>query len=739
MATSRLRFYELYKLQVNKNFIIDDIEGFLDNEGYIREINNFQYLKINLNMTIKISVNQLNLSMSKLGDTQNYLSIKNSDDSRTYYFFITNKIWRSENTIEFQLTMDTLNTFKWDEDYIVNKKTLVLREHKDRAKRYRSYASGSLQIIFGRLVDLKSEGINPPLYKMREEDILDKKDTSWSLMYKNKNDINPSDFNQVNPVECYLMPNDSQRVYYPQTNKILNASDINTGYAQYWFFNPNYDTNESLTFKTSNGTKFGTGKGSRNSWVNFQGVSLKSDGTTIEIRLLKYYRNINGSLSHETIKMESGLTYVEVLNTPMYLKYLFCENSLPNSESELYNETLSILDFSSLQTTSEIDNSSIDRTDSKIIKIINLPYCPTPYEVNMVGGADAISFSSNWEIETTNKRLKLINDFPFENTIIMSSEINPFSIMKIDWGSVSDNDLRNDEHESKIYHSDFYQPKFVYDSFVLPFRCEDLDFVGYWDSRNLTDSEQGLGFEVNFVMTRNIVSKFLFSFPRYITQYGIMDYDNVVCVSRNNEEVLYTSQYINYLRNGYNYDLKSKARYEVASGMTLGASALATIVGLATENPTAIVGGIVGIATSTISYAKNVAEQEQNIQQKLNETRRQSVSVQNADDIDLLTYYSNNRAKMTFYEVSPIMKQALLDMFYYCGYATQEQKVPNISTRIWFNFLQCELVIDETSNLPLYIKDDLIGKFKEGCTFFHSRNSNWDLEQVKENYEIWLF
>ena len=86
-------------------------------------------------------------------------------ENRTYYYFITNKVWRGESTIELQLSLDTLNTFKWDEDYLVDKKTLVMREHKDRVKLMEGSTLASPS--FERVVHLMSEGINSPLYKIR--------------------------------------------------------------------------------------------------------------------------------------------------------------------------------------------------------------------------------------------------------------------------------------------------------------------------------------------------------------------------------------------------------------------------------------------------------------------------------------------------------------------------------------------------------------------------------------------
>lgn len=761
---STLKLYKHTGLELGKHFIIENMENYLE-QFEVVSIANFQYIKIALLITIKVDMSQTFLAPRSSFD-YDYLSIINPNESiqpwthNIYYFYIVNKTWKSENTIELSLSLDTLNTYRWNTHYIVDKKTLVKREHKDRVK---LLSGSSLEHPnFQRIVHLTSEGITAPLHKSKDDNIIDKVDTSWSLMYKNQNDIEPTEINQVNPVNCFLMPNNKQNVYYAQTNKVINPSDLPSD-GTYpspsgWLFNPNRPSNLGIQFKGSNGTIYRMAiTGQHFEQYNFIGVVLqRQDATHIAMARIEYYLGIDDALHYRIKESVMNLTSVEVINTPNELEYLICNDRLPNTYRELYGiETgwnFGTIDWSSHQTTSYIDDSFIgNRTDSKIIKIINLPYCPTPYEITEISGEECMSFASIWEIQSVDKCLKMINDAPFSNIIKIEPNLNPFDVMVMDWTSEPENipspsDLRDDSYESKIYHSDFFQPKFVYDSFNLVFKCEQLDFDKYYESRDTTDEYLGLGFDMRFVMSRNIVSKFAFIFPQYFTKYSNQDYDNVVVVSRNNEEVLYTSQYINYLRTGYNYDLKSKARNEIGGGIGLGLSALSTIIGIVggfgTKNPmlaigSAVVGGI-SIANQSINYAKSVAQMEQSIEEKINQSKAQANSVLNADDLDLLNAYSNNRAKMCFYEVSPTMKQALLDMFYYSGYATQEQKVPNITTRYWFNFVQCDLVVNYTSNLPSPIMDDIKAKFSEGCTFFHEHNGEWDVEQTRENYESWI-
>ena len=143
MSTSTLKFYKNTPILPNKNFMVDHLSDYLlwyyekltsTNHEYF-SISDFQYIKHSLNLDIKIDSDQTNLEFL-LANGWNYMSIQNSDSSRVVYYFIVNKEWRAQNTIKMTLYLDTLNTFAYGTDYILSDKTKVMREHKDRFRRY---------------------------------------------------------------------------------------------------------------------------------------------------------------------------------------------------------------------------------------------------------------------------------------------------------------------------------------------------------------------------------------------------------------------------------------------------------------------------------------------------------------------------------------------------------------------------------------------------------------------------
>lgn len=734
---SYITLYASKHLQQGKNFLIEDFSSYLATLTGSTIIDKFQYIRPLKTIIIKIDSDQVNATPFP-ASKYNYLGLKVNGigDTKTYYYFITHKVQKAASTIELTCEMDVLNTFQWNTDYLVDNKTLVMREHKDRI-----IDDEVDDDVYPRKIDLRSEGINAPLYKIKEEKILQgDNDISWILYYRNRDlydDSDPDAFTLNNPVECFIAPSSPVNSRYSTTNTtIQQTAFVNDGY---------YYIDAKVYQLRINGVNYPNY--SKAHW------QIRKNSGTLEFKLC-YIKQEVKVLGNEDIyyyvyspiqTVETGQTAFDVINptndkvyyqysaTPMGYDYGY---PIASDFSQQFTISPTTVDFF-------LTSDSIDRTDSRNIKIIELPYAPTSITYDSVN--QRYLFDSSWEYDVSQKLFKLKSlNLPFNSTFktLTSTFWNNLLVDGINDAAATD--FRNDNLESKIYHSDYYRPKFVYDSFSLNFEFEKIDFDQWWT----ISSNLGTGkLVIEFTASRNVISKFMFKFPQYITKYGQMDFDNICVVSRNNEQVIYNSTYLNYIRNGYNYDLKSKQRSEDTGGAALGISIASTVLGVvggmvsgnyAMAGLSAVAGGL-SIANSSINYAKGVAQAEQNIQQKLQDAKNQAVSVGGADDIDLLNAYCDNKAKVCWYQVSQTMKKALLDMFYYSGYETIERKTPSINTRYWFNYLQCELVTEQSTTA--YLSDELLEEikkcFKEGVTFFH-HHTTWDLDQVMENYETWI-
>ena len=792
-------------VEKDKNLILDRQNGTRAIELYLKDlesrtIENFQYIKQSLSVSIKIDASQVGLCMGDGCEDLNYAKIQNGETNPCYYFII-NKTWKSANTLELVLSMDTLNTFQYDGDYEISPKTLVKRMHKDRfekmgsqyystevdgtsgnevmieftnilfansmptnmiftiypathtnevisviTKNYKKYirlrfvptasTTYSVAITYKvnalkSIIDLKSEEINCPVYKESEQIIFEKGGQSqidWCLYYKT------ADNQENTPIDCYLVPSEAMSFYYQQASGEFDSQNIPED--KYLVFFVAYN-DPPITFDIDGVTY--TPSRSYESYYNvtsFIAIALFNDNGTIKV-YKGSFNNYQGARGGWTL-IATNPHSINVINSPENV-YSYEVASLPTASSiynnQLYNKIYAqhATNMGALIQTTIYGNNAIDKTLSTNIKIINIPYSPTPFEIDE---NNIFTFDDCWEYNSGDGKLKLI-DFNkrFKNKVETNVESILGNFIQNLYQFVNiDEDLNRTFVDPKLYHSDYYRPKFVYDSFSKIFPLEQLNFL---------HSNKDLYFNFDFIMSRNIVSKFLFMFNQFEYEHAKEDYDNIVAVSRNNEEVLYNSQYLDYIRTGYNYDLKAKERTEVASGIGIGlnvAGLLASIgIGIATQNPLAIAGVVgtsIGLAGQLVNYAKTTAQNEDNIQKKLQETQMQAVSVLNADDYDLLYAYSQNKAKWCIYDVSYNMRKVLDDLFFYCGYIVNQQMKPNVNTRRSFNFVQATLVIKQTTNLPLEIQQDIEEKFEQGVTFLHYSFGKFDFIQDKENIEL---
>ena len=116
------------------------------------------------------------------------------------------------------------------------------------------------------------------------------------------------------------------------------------------------------------------------------------------------------------------------------------------------------------------DKTNIIKTDPKNIKLINLPYCPT--QSRIVDGY--LDISGEWYQNGGVLQLKDLN-IPFRDQISTTLS-NPIHEMVLNTYNVTlDGTGDRKSRDPKLYHSDFYYKKFVYDSFGKIFRCECLD------------------------------------------------------------------------------------------------------------------------------------------------------------------------------------------------------------------------------------------------------------------------
>lgn len=802
--------YKECEILKDKNFKVDNINDYLLTRGTLNEIDiatqlpiaiQGQWMKHSLKMkyNIVIPINaqvndftrgqgQASLSFNDAYN-YNYLVAQNCDNFKLgvhwatrkttkVYYFIVGKKWLSENSLELELEMDVINTLI-DNDSIggagqslltFSPKTTILRQHKDRWGKM----TGEWEYNdFYPKIDLYSENILPILYKKKEHYYRDLihmatseapaiyDDGSYYLIYRARTtDVN-------SPIDVLLCSDEEMTFTFGATgftgevsfNRAMSLSGnvliiygadsvsghSNVGSTFTFTIWHNRHSSEEITLTINNSNeciywkekRIAKGIITENGFVVQTAYTYKAfSGATFD---KGFFTNLRKARRTRTAQSTSNF---EASLTPSYITNL---EVWPGAEQEGTYIVQPI--------------RTINRTDPLLLKIIALPYRPVDLSIRD-GVVDALPLG--WAIENIQDFgtfLRYVDGdltkcFQSVLDLVATDEYNIFTPLGRKIINLPPNfQLKNIELETKLLHSDFFLTKLIYDSFTFDLVFENYEFKGDIDVNRS-------GLFVKFYVTATMNSKFMFRFYNLdfaggddefsVANYGLVrdtqNYSNILYVARNNELPLFNSAFLNYIRTGYNYDVKTKNRQLASNLVGVGFALAGTAVTAFSATATGPIGiaGAIGLGLSSFqkmaSAVFQTAQAEQNIAQKLKIAEMQGLSVIGSDDVDLMTEYTKgNKLKYAIYEVSPKMKQCLFDLFYYCGYVANIQGVPDTTSRKWFNFVQADVIFNYEQNFPQELLTELKNKFREGVTYLHcvvvNNQKYWNFDQTYENWE----
>ena len=743
-TTTNYTLYKSTEIIREKNKYVEDVEHFLTQASKLEKTG--QYFKHALNKTLKINIDQDTLDF--FDDTNNidYVSIKNVDDTNPVYYFVNKKRWIAEKTIELELTLDTIQTFTYS-NYELSEKTTVLRQHENR---FLLTAADYMR----RLVDVVPEEATPELFKTGETnvvstetaDVTELETNKFYLFYANKFDNQTE--NPLNGFGCFK---GAETIFTgwlksPDTSAITNSY----GYLVYPLLLREGSLEQQVITSRSGARitiEFYDGNGDRTVPIYYDGVLLHTAFIYLSSGAMKIQEltfDVYGAIVKGNTYNIPGAGFTVRCRTskygnqwPVKLSAVSTYQSATNL-SDFLGDTLYNIGLDDVY--ARINGVDIiDRTSTKLMKIIELPYNPQTFKkdadhYNYISLVDTDFGTGKFEGDTFLQLKELNAKFGCQ---IYTEDILDF--MKSDFNKrPTDSDDAEIGNESKLFNSNFYLKKFVYDSFVYLFSGEKAD--GY------------SAVETTFIPTSTINSKFAFKF-KWFRKNEKEDFGNILLASRNNELAIYNSSYLNYIRTGYNYDVKTR---ENAQQVALIGAALQIAAGAASAALTPATGGLsaaVGVSlvstgvNALISSEVNKTNAALAQAQKMEELKNQSTNVSGSDDIDLLNAYCGNKAKIVTYSASEPVKNALWTLFRFYGYKSNKRGDPTDfsdegmdNERYWYNFVQCEPVFKEETNLSDEILNDITQRYKEGVTFFHKRGENgvYDMSQEKENWETFL-
>lgn len=718
--TSRVFLYSIPDLLEENNFVVEDMPAYLAHFSNAEEIEGFQWQRLEMFKTIKIAFSQYYNTPSP-SESWNYAAIYAEDDEGNIdsaiapaFYFIQRIEQRAQSTISLTMKLDCLNTFyeKWKGE--MTPETYIARAHKDR------FFVANQTTLNATLVDIYDKTPEGDSFPMVAD-----KDSRLTIYDSAGGDL------QTNPLKFYLV--------YRTSNNGRPCLDLCAN-------------RELLIHAASQGgdpvlyTHSDIVEGRYYYIIGEFSADLHTPPSTWETKtngILKFWWNNANNRFHIIYVNAAGDVVAssypdQVRITQGRRVYYSAESTLDTRKIETF--PYATINAGNYQEKYLGDISQLDKTDSRIVKVIECPYSPIAYVFDYVSrvfqfNRDIFSYESESEnppyfrtydlgASLPERMIRRATQTKFRRTEAKASILALKSSPVAKW--LEDPKLKTSPYEAETL---------IYDSFAVQIRLEDY-------AAPIRNTYTETGFAVYFKQSANVSSALYFRVEALPSTTGALDFmkfqqseenfPSVLVASRNNEVALFSSEYLNYLKNGYNYEKKKQEEnlgFQATMGIlqTLGA-VLSFALSPATGGGSATAGfGLtIGAATTFANMGMAAHQNAESLNQKINLLKSQSYSVSGIDDLDLFNGYAGNKAKLLTYKIREADKNRVAARFQYFGYAVDTYGDPFalglLDSRYNFNYLKCDPVfrVSDISIVPEFL-DDVAERLRAGITIFHRR------------------
>ena len=797
----KLRLYQV-DFEPTDNFYIEDIESYLSSlpAGAKRyEWNNLNYLKLGMNLTIKLPLNQV----YQIENACNYAIIE--QDNNTYYYFVVSANWIAKKTVQLVLTLDTVQTFfaklKWSD------KTQITRETQDRLVKLNSN-------YYLRKIDKYNEGFNPAkVQKVNETAINSAIGGKWYLVYMS----NPATTQDKtgNPMFMGLLGTTSYTIY-----NATSGDDIRITFELdkiYFITDSNVGEDASISTNTGDVFKLGVQKGNATKRV----IALATGGTS-KYREMYYtgdtypYSFSEGDWKNYTNLVPASATFHNIRAIHVVSRTTYNEGITSIDKIDALPAT--IINSGTLPAVKTTPYRDFDNSNSRLSKIIELPYAPVSITKNADGtyNFDGCTFNYGYNIMQVNTdRL----------STVVKEDTRLQDLLYITITNPTPTDKPNINLESKLYSSEFYDYAYYYDTDKQPIRLEDI-------STNMLNCSINIYY--NTTTTMNSDKQFYFAMHN-ATYNEMQPYEMYLNCARSTEKMILNDSYAEYIKNGYNYDLWNQKRQEkiatinaVISGIQAGVglfSGGASLAGniayalpsfieakaaskaandyrsrvratayetsnlygeyssgvkeaggitagpgmifdtntaqrlndannranealaAATKARSELASNVSGVGSlvinnginainSAVNSGMSIESSQRNFSNAVNSRANIPISASGSVPTDLFDNYSSNKLTRFEYTIKPEDRNNLFNTFRLTGYSHPVQEKPVFNTRIYSNFVQCKPVfLNSLTEIYKVYLDDISLRFQAGVTVKHNYKGKYDLYDQYENYE----
>ena len=689
---------KLYKtdLRPELNEVFDDIALFLADLQPKHQWPNVKYTKPELDIMIKLP---LDGALSNLGQFD-YCDLFDEQANRHYYYYILNTNWKAKQTLQLQLSMDTLNTFWQEIKAGLGPNTHVTRRYFDRWKKVGTMAYP--------LIDKRPEDISaPPMVQIAKPKVVGS-DEHWTLVYMTEYSDKQS--LSENPTTCLALPEKVHNLSGSVSNVLTPTSFPNgTAVCLDYAHTPHAVISRGI--------------------INFE---LKSDA---DWAMLYFSTNTITLLRHDgNGQTVDDIPSVSINRTNVVYKQ---PSGYTTSAPHQYWQWDNPVYFTTAQLNTFKAWYKQFKTDPRLIKIIELPYAPFDYTetdgiFNVPNGWKADSYGALRLIDADKADFKS-SVASFGNLapepFVIADVVNERGILK---------KANPEEYETKLWNSSYYSLKYIYDGAAKPIKLEEFEHLATPDYSLSIDFNSSTGMD-------NSIG-FQFKCGEQLDS----DFGDWLISNRTTEVPYYTNEYLNYLRYGKAVDERNKA-YSIASTVVGGlgstaqtsASLAFAINGAALKGLTggigAMIGGGVGLISGAIATASSIARANDQINSKIDQYTHQASSVSSSNDLSVFKKYGKNKLLQVEYQPTKELRDSIGRYFNLYGYSCDEYGVPNWNTRIW-----SEYYVMEPDFWMSYIEkdyeDDIAARMKAGFRLLHRVNTSeqsglYDFDSEHENFE----
>ena len=144
-------------------------------------------------------------------------------------------------------------------------------------------------------------------------------------------------------------------------------------------------------------------------------------------------------------------------------------------------------------------------------------------------------------------------------------------------------------------------------------------------------------------------------------------------------------------------------------------------------------GLVSGLANNIISTVQS----QEAIEKRKKDYLNSSENISNSDDVTLFNMYNGgNKLRYSKYQPREDIVNNVSNILRFTGYATNQEKTPDLNTRWYYNYLQADIEYEGGDYIPISMLEDIKSSVGSGITLFHyKKGKGYDLDKKYENWE----